>query len=147
MNTANILSDLKSKGHKNTKTREAIIEILVKSQTPLSVPEILEKLVIVSLKPNKTTLYREVDFLKKQDLVKEVEFGDGKKRYEISSEHHHHIICVNCHSIKDIPMEKELNEKEMKIIKKLGYKPIGHSLEFFGLCSKCQKLMLYTTIA
>lgn len=139
MQTSNdILKNLKSKGHKNTRAREAIIEILVKSRTPLSIPEILDLLAKLSLKPNKTTVYREIDFLKDQNLVKEIEFGDGKKRYEISSEHHHHIICVNCHSIKDIPMEKELNAKEMKIIKKLGYKPIGHSLEFFGLCQRCQ---------
>ena len=57
---------------------------------------------------------------------------------EKATARHHHIVCVNCGEIKDIPMEKDLAEEELKVIKKMGYKPIGHSLEFFGLCSKCQ---------
>jgi len=138
MQTSNILSKLKSGGHKNTKVREAVIDILVKSTTPLSIVDIADNLSKMSLKPNKTTLYREVDFLKIQQILEEVDFGDGKKRYEIASEHHHHVICVSCKSVQDISLDQDLKGQENKILKRMGYKPIGHSLEFFGLCSKCQ---------
>lgn len=142
MGTSNqILTDLKLKGHKQTKVRQTLIEILVKSNTPVAISEIIELLAKKDLKPNKTTVYREIDFLKLQNLISEIDFGDGKKRYEISSDHHHHIVCLNCGTIKDVPMEKDLNEEEKRIIKQLGFKPIGHSLEFFGLCSKCQRLV------
>jgi Fe2+ or Zn2+ uptake regulation protein len=138
MNIQNILSDLKEKGLKNTRVRKSIIEILINSSTPLSVSEILEKLLKDHLNPNKTTIYREIEFLKKFQVLQEIDFGDGKKRYEISEDHHHHIICINCQTVSDIAMEKDLNNQEKQILKQLGFKPIGHSLEFFGLCSKCQ---------
>lgn len=134
----NILSDLRSKGYKITPIRVKLIETLLGSPDPLDVLEVMERLNKLNLKPNKTTIYRELEFLKSQVVLQEIEFGEGKKRYEISEDHHHHIICVNCRLIKDIPMEKDLNKQEKKVILEMGFKPIGHSLEFFGLCSKCQ---------
>lgn len=137
-NTFDILNSLKSQGFKVTPVRKALVEVLLTSSSPLSIIEILQILKQRDLNPNKTTVYREIEFLKKQDVLQEVELGDGKKRYEISQIHHHHIVCLNCGLIKDVPMEKDLNLEEAKVIKKMGFKPVGHSLEFFGLCHKCQ---------
>ena len=138
MNSSSIIEGLKSKGHKNTKVRQALVEILLGTHSPLSITELLQNLSKKGLNPNKTTIYREIDFLKKQQILQEVEFGEGKKRYEIAKTHHHHIVCIKCNTIKDVPMEKDLNTAEQKILNKMGFKPIGHSLEFFGLCAKCQ---------
>src|SRR3989344_367735 len=138
MNTLSILDNLKTQGHKNTRVRQALIELLIQNHHPLSIAELLENLSKQAIKPNKTTIYREIEFLNQQKVLEEIDFGDGKKRYEISENHHHHIICINCQKVTDVPMERDLNFKEKQIIKDLGYKPIGNSLEFFGLCSNCQ---------
>jgi Fur family transcriptional regulator, ferric uptake regulator len=139
MQSSIILESLKNRGHKNTKVRQALIEILLLNNTPLSNTDLLQELSKRNLSPNKTTVYREIEFLKDQKILEEVDFGDGKKRFEISENHHHHIICISCQKIQDIPMEKDLNEKERQIMRKFDFKPIGHSLEFFGLCKDCQK--------
>jgi Fe2+ or Zn2+ uptake regulation protein len=133
-----ILGSLKTKGYKLTPVRKLIIEILINATSPLSISDLALKLRSKDLSPNKTTFYREVAFLKDLQILQEIDFGDGMKRYEISKEHHHHIVCIKCNIVKDVPMEKDLNSKEQKILKDLGFKPIGHSLEFFGLCSNCQ---------
>ena len=138
MNSKSIIENLKSKGHKNTKVRQALVEILLRTNSPLSINDLLESLFKEKLAPNKTTIYREIDFLKKQEILQEVEFGDGKKRYEVSGEHHHHIVCVNCKKVTDVQMEQDLDLFNAKIVRQAGYKPVGHSLEFFGLCSNCQ---------
>ena len=59
----NNLADLKSKGFRITKARAAILELLEKSNAPISADEI-----VVSLGVNKSTVYRELDFLKSQDF-------------------------------------------------------------------------------
>lgn len=139
MNNLNgILGALKSKGYKLTPVRKSLIEILLQGVNPQSINELMLKLKTKGLNPNKTTIYREVTFLKSLEIIQEVEFGDGKKRYEISQNHHHHIVCIKCNIVKDVPMEKDLNLEEQKILSKMGFKPIGHSLEFFGLCKDCQ---------
>lgn len=130
---------LRSKGFKITKVRSNLIEILTKTTTPLSINDLLEKLEEKDLKPNKTTVYREIVFLTDQGLVSGVDFGEGKKRYEGSSkEHHHHVVCINCKKVQDIHMEKDLDKLMEKITRQVGYKSVGHSLEFFGLCKTCQ---------
>ena len=136
--TDTILEDLKSSGYKMTPVRKNLIEVLLNSDTPLSIEEIGDLLESKGLTPNKTTLYREVEFLKGEELLQEIDFGDGKKRFEISSSHHHHIVCINCKTVVDVPMEEDLDSKEKQILLKFKFKPIGHSLEFFGLCSNCQ---------
>lgn len=89
---------------------------------------------------NKTTIYRELFFLLENNFIKEVEFGDGKKRYEITlnKPHHHHVVCLNCKEIVNIPLEKELDEEENKIEKITNFKLTSHMLEFFGLCPNCK---------
>ncbi len=124
--------------YKTTKVRTALLEILQKTSTPLSIQDILLKLKNKKLNPNKTTIYREIEFLNKFGLISGVDFGEGKKRYEGASSHHHHIICVSCKKVKDVHMEKDLDKFSAKIAKVVGFKPVGHSLEFFGLCSDCQ---------
>jgi len=124
--------------YKITKVRTALLEILKETSTPISIQDILLKLKSKKLNPNKTTIYREIEFLTGLGLVSDVDFGEGKKRYEASGDHHHHIICVNCKTIKDVSLDKDLDLFNAKIAKQAGFKPVGHSLEFFGLCSDCQ---------
>ncbi len=133
-----IILDLKQQGHKITEVRTELVKILLESDTPLTIIDLIKKLERKKLKPNKTTVYREVEFLRDLEVIEEVDFGEGKKRYEISNQHHHHVVCVNCKTIKDVSMDKDIDSYSKRIIEKTGFKSIGHTLEFFGLCPVCQ---------
>jgi Fur family transcriptional regulator, ferric uptake regulator len=137
-NKSEITIDLKAKGHKVTKYRVALLDLLEKKERPLTVEEILEYLFAKKLSPNKTTIYRELYFLIEEKMVVEVEFGDGKKRYEHANrDHHHHLVCKKCNKIEDIVIENDLKEIEKKIKRSRKFNVINHTLEFFGLCQKC----------
>ena len=133
-----ILKRLRERGNRITKVRREMVALLVKAQAPLAALDILQVLEKKKLQVNKTTVYRELDFLGENNIVQEVEFGDKKKRYEISDKHHHHVVCVQCKRVEDVDLEKDLDMEERKIAKQKGYKIINHSLEFFGLCAKCK---------
>ena len=135
MTSKDVMKNLKDKGFKVTKARQDLIELLLASAQPLTVPEISHKL---ESEPNKTTIYREITFLKELGIIKEIDFGENKKRYESDlKDHHHHLICLNCQKIEDFELEKDLKIEEKKIKEKNNFKVMSHSLEFFGLCRRC----------
>lgn len=128
-----------------TPGRRAIIEILGKDDRPLSVPELQIALERRRLNVNKTTIYRELQFLCREDLAQVVQFADRQKRYELmydGSQHHHHVVCTRCGLVEEIGLvavEKLLAPLEKRLASKVNFKEISHNLEFFGQCKSCQK--------
>lgn len=110
-----------------TKARLQLLQIFKNTNFPVSASDLLKK-----IKVNKTTIYRELDFLVDKGIVNEVNFGDRKKRFELKDlEHHHHLVCLNCKSVEDVNINESFNvPKSFKVIK--------HNLEFFGFCASCQ---------
>lgn len=131
-----IINQLRQDNQKITKIRQAIINFVLKQKIPVSALTIQTDLFDGNI--NKTTIYRQLEFLKIQKIVQEIEFGDGKKRYEILKDHHHHLICTNCKKIEEIALENHLEQEEKRIQKLTNFKNIQHNLEFFGLCRQCQ---------
>lgn len=129
--------ELQGAALKATPARVALLQILEQSTQPLSVSSIADKLKEKHLKTNPATLFRIVDKLTTQGLVKRIHFFDDKTRYEISTtEDHHHFVCESCREIQDIS-DCSIETLEEKI-KKKGLLIKYHSLEFFGLCKSCQ---------
>lgn len=132
------LDQIRSNGKRLTKPRKLIFEALSLFSKPATVQEINLYLKNKKISVDLTSIYRTLSLLTKMGMVYEIEFGEGKKRYEIVNEkkHHHHFVCDKCGTIKNIMMngEKELIEK---IIKKTNFNIKRHSMEFYGLCPKC----------
>ncbi len=123
---------------KKTPARLAINGFLSNSKIPVDVEQIIKYLRSKQLDTNKVTVYRNLDFLFKNKIIERVEFGEGKYRYELKKNHHHHLICTNCGKIQDV--ETNAVEKlEKQIQEDKRFKVQSHSLEFFGLCANCQK--------
>lgn len=138
-NPSHILSVLKEQGYKQTRLRTLLISHLVKIKKPLAAIDILKILKEKGLVVNKSTVYREVEFLLHKKIIVEINFGDGKQRYEIAGlPHHHHLVCTNCGKIEDIIADKDLEVLEKKIKRSKGFSINSHNLEFFGICKKCQ---------
>lgn len=134
-----ILKILKEKGFRYSKTRKAILDLLMKSPKPLSSPDLQVLLLKKKMAVNKTTIYRELAFLGEQGIIREIQFDDATKRYEIMPDnHHHHVVCINCEKIEDIELERDLDVEEKTIAKNKNFKVLNHSLEFYGICGKCQ---------
>ncbi len=141
--SSQILVILKEKGYRFVRMRKAILDLLIKSPDPLSSPDIQRLLSKKKIAANKTTVYRQLAFLKKQNFVRELQFGDNIKHYEIMPEnHHHHIVCVNCKKIEDVELKKDLDAEEKTITENKNFKVLNHTLEFYSICGKCQSKKL-----
>lgn len=131
-----ILAELKKRGLRQSRIRKLLVDIFSNASQPISAVNILEEYKVPA---NKTTIYRELYRLVDQKILREIDFGDGVKRYELSrGTHHHHIICINCRKTDDVELEIDVEAEQDRIEKMTGFKIKDHSLEFFGLCKNCQ---------
>jgi len=137
METAEIIKKLRDNGFKITKIRKSIINHLTNCKSPVSVKELLNELKILGTKANKSTIYREMKFLKDNSYIVETQFEDRKKRFEISSDHHHHLVCEICGRIQKAK-DCLVSKIEKRIKANQGFLVKKHRLEFFGVCSICQ---------
>jgi Fe2+ or Zn2+ uptake regulation protein len=134
MNT--LIAEVKKRGYRQTKVREHILKTL--KDYPLSAQEIFASLKNDGVQVDLASVYRSVELFRDLGLIYEIEFGEGKKRYELvdTKNHHHHLVCNNCGLIEDVT----LNDKHLikEVTKKSHFKVDHHHLEFFGLCTNCQ---------
>ena len=88
---------------------------------------------------SRATVYRTIDILVRNNLVRKLELGDGRARYEskFNSSHHDHLICTSCGIIKEF-VDDEIENKQEKIAQKNGFVLSKHIHQLFGLCKKCQ---------
>ena len=130
------ITQLKKQGFRITLPRQEIFNIL--RNYPLTVREISQTLKTKNILVDLASVYRSLELFKQMGIVQEIDLGDGMKRYELirQDKHHHHFVCNNCGTIKDI--SSKIEEKMMKDIQsKTKFLIQDHSLEMFGLCQKC----------
>lgn len=133
-----ILDRLSAAGFRRTRTRQTVLRLFADNHAPLSVPDLLSKSPELA-GVNKTTLYREVDFLSQQNILVPVHLGDGKTSYELAGRaHHHHLICEDCGRVDDVTLTKELEYEQARLAKLHHFSIRRHALEFFGRCANCQ---------
>jgi Fur family transcriptional regulator, ferric uptake regulator len=135
MNT--IHKTIQSSGGRLTKTKKAIIDILSENHCLLAKVELVEKLNIKKIKPDRSTIYRELQFLTKNNVIIKNSIS-GIDYYEVPQDHHHHLVCMGCDSISKVEIDNHLEKQEKQIAKQNKFNIINHSLEFYGYCQKCQ---------
>lgn len=133
---------LKKLNLKATNSRLAVLNVLNKSDKPVTVKHILQELKIAKIKIDETTVYRILESLISARVVKKIDLRLDSSVFEIiNSDHHHHfIVCNKCGLTETFSMctadswiEKiKNNSKNFKTIE-------DHSFELFGLCKKCDK--------
>jgi Fe2+ or Zn2+ uptake regulation protein len=117
------------------KINATIQDLLDNSKSPLEFSYISEYLQTIDLKPNKTTIYRNLEKLEKQKLIKKVILSDQKQYWEKNQKEphlHFHLICNLC---------KKIECRELSKVLDLGFTDFviqKADLNLFGLCQKCQ---------
>jgi Fe2+ or Zn2+ uptake regulation protein len=140
--SALVIDALRAKGYRITAIRRAMIESLLHASRPLSALEIAASLKRAKLTPNKSSIYRELEFLLNNKLISEIDVLEGMKRYEwfrADAHHHHHIVCTKCHTVECIDLCFNEAEIAKKVERKSGFEVTSHLLEFFGICKECRR--------
>lgn len=140
-----LLNDFKSLLKKNslkfTIQREVILETLYNSDEHLT-PESLHHLIqekFPDLKTGIATVYRTLSLLEDSNMVTSLSFGAQGKKYELGAKNHHdHLICTECGTITEF-VDEQIEARQHHIADELGFKMQDHSMQIYGICSKCKK--------
>ena len=86
-----------------------------------------------------STVYRSLESLEKQNVVRKIATKCGQDFYEMFDQpRHDHFICSRCHKVLDIPRDE--TEFEVKIVD--GNLIRSSETIYYGLCKECLKLSL-----
>ena len=88
---------------------------------------------------SRATVYRTIDVLLKNNLVRKLDLGVGPSKFEhkINARHHDHIICIQCGRIEEFMVDKIENLQD-EVAEEYGFKLVRHIHQLFGLCENCQ---------
>ena len=136
-----IIELLKSKGHKMTPQRRAVIKALYECGQFPTAQNILEYAKNINPDMGIDTIYRNLNLLTEIGILNQIYVKSRNVSvFEIAVKHqHHHMICSNCGKIECLDY-CPLGDSE-KIAQEKNFKIMGHSLEFYGQCATCQTNM------
>lgn len=81
------------------------------------------------------TVYNTLSALKRHGHLRELNLDPDKKRFDPNPNPHHHIICIKCWRIVDVPEEIPLAPPQLE---SESFEWVATHIEFYGICSKCQ---------
>ena len=129
---------LKKERLRYTHQRQAIWDELSASDEHRDAEEIYLALYNSGLKVSRATVYRTIDVLVNNNLVRKLDLGDGRARYEnkMDTAHHDHLICVQCGKIEEF-MDNVIENRQEVIVENFGYRLIRHIHQLFVICDEC----------
>ena len=134
-----MLSKLRDHDFRITPQRLAVLKVLAVSEGHPSVERIYEIVRAEFPTTSLATIYKTVALLKRINELIEISFPDDSNRYDGNNPYPHpHVICMQCKKIldSDLSSPKDLTKE---VAEKTGFKILTHRVDFFGVCSECQK--------
>lgn len=120
------------KGMKITDQRRVIASVISESTDHPDVEELYMRAARIDPRISIATVYRTVRLFEEAGIIAKHDFGDGRARYEETSEvHHDHLINIKSGEVIEFHSE-EIELLQEKIAKELGFRLVGHRLELLG---------------
>lgn len=118
-------------GLKMTGQRRVILKVLGTAEDHPSVEDVYDRAKALDSSISIATVYRTLSLLDEMELVVRHEFQEGYARYEVNSDHHHHLVDLETGQVIEFQND-ELEKLKEKIAHDLGYELIDHRLELYG---------------
>jgi len=130
---------LTEKKCRKTPERYAILKHIYSDHRHFDMDSLYKAMTEKNFRVSRATLYNTMQILLDCNLVLKHQFGQNISFYEraYNNDFHHHLICTECHSIK------EYKNAELKLViqnrKIKNFNPSHYSLCIFGICNTCAR--------
>lgn len=123
---------------RHTKIRRDLLKVLTKSKKPRTASDILSCLKKDYPTINKSTVYRQLDFLSEKQFLTALEIN-GRKHFLLEQKHPHVVlVCTLCKKV--FPADGNfLSAKVKQIVSENNFQIKNYSLVLIGKCQYCQK--------
>ena len=129
-------SYLAEQGLKLTRQRRVIAAVVFGSDGHLTLADIHERAQRQQPSIGFATVYRTMKLMADAGVATQHKFDDGQSRFErADDDHHDHIICSLCGKIVEFEAP-EIEERQERIAKELGFRVVSHRHEIYGECEQ-----------
>jgi len=131
---------LQAQGHKATRPRKLVLEVLEEIEKPLSPYDIQGILRQRGKYLNHVTIYRILDLLCSLNLAHKMLSSGGFVKCSLDAVEgcHRFMVCQQCGALQEFA-DEGLCRKENEFAQNLGFHTEYHLSEFSGFCSRCHK--------
>jgi Fur family ferric uptake transcriptional regulator len=131
-------NELRAKGRRVTKQRRLIWDALsADPERHLSADDVVTSVQAELPTVNPSTVYRTLDLLVAEGLLRRTDLGSGRAFYEVAHEHpHHHVVCESCGKVAHFH-DEVLADAPQRIAAETGYVLGDGEQTLYGLCADC----------
>jgi Fur family ferric uptake transcriptional regulator len=124
-------------GGKRSRSRAIVIDRFFRAKDHVTVEELARSVRESTPGIGAVTVYRTLKLLERLGYAKELDFGEGARRYESNlSPHHDHLVCRQCGTVIEFE-DREIENLQELVTRRHGFQPTAHRLEIYGFCGKC----------
>jgi Fur family ferric uptake transcriptional regulator len=124
---------------RRTRNQAQILQLLKNLNHEISAQDLYVELRNQGHSMGLATVYRSLDALKLDGSVQVRTLANGESLYSPIQQDRHHLTCLQCG--QSIPIDHcPVHELEHQLHQEHQFKIYYHTLEFFGLCTACQRL-------
>ena len=133
-------AELRAKGRRVTRQRRLIWDALsADPERHMSADDVVTAVRAELPRVNPSTVYRTLDLLVAEGLLRRTDLGSERAFYEVAHEHpHHHVVCESCGAVAHFHDELLAGARE-RIAAATGYTLGEGEITLFGLCPRCAK--------
>tara|TARA_B100000029_G_scaffold225119_1_gene222939 strand:- start:4732 stop:5163 length:432 start_codon:yes stop_codon:yes gene_type:complete len=123
---------LRKEGLRYTSQRQSVWDEIRNTHEHRDAEDIYMSIRSNGVNVSRATVYRTIDVLVKNRLVRKMDVGDGRARYEprLDDQHHDHMICEETGDIIEF-FNEELENLQEKIANDHGYTVTRHVHQLF----------------
>lgn len=118
-------------GLKMTGQRKIILKVLEDAEDHPSVEAVYERAKAADPTISMATVYRTLNLLDELQLVIRRDFNEKFSRYDMNTDHHHHLIDIESGEVIEF-QNQEIEEMKKAIANSLGYDLVECKLELYG---------------
>jgi len=130
---------LRRAGHRVTKPRLAVVQVLLENDEGLSPDEIYSRGRELYARLGLVTVYRTLELLDGLGVVRRVHSEERCHRYASAGPDRHYLVCERCHRVLEFPCGG-LESLIEGVGAHSGFTITEHLLELRGICPDCQSV-------